>query len=111
MEKRDDKSDLRKKGDVGRADNDRPSCTRTLVSNRLHSRLDTTQLPEQKWFRRSFQTLDHIATLRVLMQRSHEWCVKMWTAMVNCTKTFDTIREYALWKALARFGIDTPTER
>ena len=58
--------------------------------------------------RRSFQTLGHQATCRLLEQISQEWGVKMWIAKVDLAKGFNTIRHDALWNALARFEVETP---
>ena len=108
--------EISKKGDEERAENYRPICTlptlykefSTLLCNRLYSKLDRRQPPDQEGFRRSFQTLDHLATYRLLEQKSREWGVKMWIATVDFSKAFDTIRHDPLWHALARFEVDTP---
>ena len=79
-----------KKGDVEHAGNYRPMCTlpasytlfSTLLYNRLYSRLDFGQPADQGGFQRSYQTLDHLATCKLLEQRCREWRVKMWTATV-----------------------------
>ena len=109
------KSDLRK-GDFERADNYRPICTlptlykllSTLLYNRLYTKLDKRQPPDHGGFRRSYQTLDDLATYRLLEQGCREWGVKLWIATVDFAKAFDTIRHAALWKALARFEVETP---
>ena len=66
----------------------------TLLYNRLHSKLDRRQPPDQEGFRRSFQTLDHLATYRLLGQKSREWGVKMCIATVDFSMAFghDTSR-------------------
>ena len=63
-----------KKGDVEGAGNYRPICTppalyklfSTLLYNRLYSRLDRGQPHDQGGVRRSFQTLDHLATYKIV---------------------------------------------
>ena len=108
-----------KKGDVERAENYRSICTlptlyklfSTFLHNRLYNKLHRRQPLDQGGFRRSYQTLDHLATYRLLEQRSREWGVKKWIATVDFAKAFDTIRHRALWKALARFEIDTPVHQ
>ena len=70
-----------KKGDVEGAGNYRPICIlpalyklfSTLLYNRLYSRLDRGQPHDQGGVRRSFQTLDHMATCNLLEQRCREW--------------------------------------
>ena len=91
----------------------RPICTLpalytlfyTLLHNRLYSRLDREQPADQGGFRRSYQTVDHLATYRLLEQRCREWGVKMWIATGEFMKAFDTIRHKSSWNALAQFGI------
>ena len=75
---------------------------KTLLYKRLYSKLDRRQPPGQGEFRRSHQTLDHLATYRLLGQRCREWRVKMWIATVDFAKAFDTM------KAFARFEVETP---
>ena len=73
MEKNTYKSDLQK-GNVEKVGNYRPICTpptlyklfSTTMCNRLHSRRDQAQSEDQGGFRRSYQTLDHLATYRLL---------------------------------------------
>ena len=60
--------------DVG---NHRPICTlsalyklfSTIIYNRLHDRLDRAQPEDQGGLRRSYQTLEHLATYRLLEQK------------------------------------------
>ena len=106
-------TEISKKGDEEKADNHCPICTisalcegfSTLLCGRLCSKLDRRQPPDQgEGFRRSFQTLDHPATQRLVEPNSREWCVKRWVATVVFAKAFDTIRHDALWKAFARLN-------
>ena len=104
-----------KKGDVEEAGNYRPICTlpalyklfSTLLYNRLYPKLDRGQADNQVGFRRTFQTLDHLATFKLLEQRCREWRIKMWTATVDFAKALDTIKHKALWTALAQFGVES----
>ena len=57
-------------------------------------------------FRRSYQTVDHLATYRMLEHRCREWGIKMRVAIVDFAKVFDTIRHKSLWSALEQFGIE-----
>ena len=41
----------------------------TLLYNRLYTKLDRRQPPDQGGFRRSYQTLDHPATYKLMEQR------------------------------------------
>ena len=84
--------------------NYRPICTlpalyklfSTIIYNRPYSRLDQAQSEDQGGFGRSYQTLDHLATYRLLEQKCREWCIKMWVATVDFMKAFDSIRHQSL---------------
>ena len=78
----------------------------TIIYNRLYDRLDRAQSEDDGGFRRSYQTLDHLAKYRLLEQKCWEWSIQMWVATVAFQKAFDTIKHKALWTALARFGIE-----
>ena len=64
------------KRSVEEVGNYRPICTRpafyklfsTIIYNRLYSRRYQAQPEDQRRFRRSYQTLDHLATYRLLEQ-------------------------------------------
>ena len=47
-------------------------------------------------------------TYRMLEQKSREWGLSMWIATVDFAMAFDTIHHEAIWRALARFEVDTP---
>ena len=78
----------------------------TLLYKRRYTRLDRGQPDDHGGFRRSFHTLDLLATYRLIEQRCREWRIKMWIATVEFAKAFDTIKHNALWTALALFGIE-----
>ena len=82
---------IHKKGDVEGAGNYRPICTlpalykifSTLLYNRHYPRLDRVRPDDQGGFRRSCQTLDHLAAFKFAEQKCPEWCVKMWILTVD----------------------------
>ena len=90
-----------KKGDVENVGNYRPICSlpalyklfSTILHGRLYRRLDQEQAEDQAGFRSSYQTTDHLATYRMIEQRCHECGIKMWTATIDFTKTFDSITQ------------------
>ena len=69
---------------------------------RLLPRLDQEHAEDQARFRSSYQTTDHFATYRMIEQKCHEWCIKMWMA----TKAFDSITHKSIWQALNSCGIN-----
>ena len=44
----------------------------------------------------------------MLELKCKEWGLSMWIATVDFAKAFDTIHHEAIWRALARFEVDTP---
>ena len=103
-----------KKGSEEDARNCRPICTlpalyklfSTTLHNRLCSRLDSQQPEDQGGFRRSYQTLDHLITYRLIEQKSRECCVKMWLATIDIVKAFNSISYDSIWKALETCGME-----
>ena len=79
----------------------------TTKKNRLYSRLGQTQSEYQGGFRRSDQTLDHLATYGLLEQKCWEWSIEMWVAAVHFMKAFDSTRHQSLWRALDKCGIES----
>ena len=104
---------IHKKGDVENVGNYRPICSlpalyklfSTMLHRRLYPRLDQEQAEDQKGFRSSYQTTDHLAKYRMIEQKCHEWGIKMWTATIDFTKAFDSITHKSIWKALESCGI------
>ena len=104
---------LHKKGDVENVGNYRPICSlpalyilfSTILYRRLYPRLDQEQAVDKARFRSSYQITDHLATYRMIEQKCHEWCIKMWTATIDFTKAFDSITHKTSRKALKSCGI------
>ena len=105
---------IHKQGDVEEAGNYMPICNlpalyklfSTSLCNRLCPRLDRVQPEDQGGFRRSFQTLDHLAGLKIAEQKCQEWGVKMWISTVDFMKAFDSISHRSLWNALGYCEIE-----
>ena len=105
---------LHNKGDVENVGNYRPigsvlalcKLFSTILYGRLYPRLDQEQVEVQARFRSSYQTTDHLAKYRMIEQKGHEWCIKMWRAMIDVTKPFDSITHKSIWKALNSGGIN-----
>ena len=69
---------------------------------RFYNRLNLAQSEDQGGFRRSYQTMDHLTTYRLLEQKCREWSIKMWVATVDFMKAFDSVSRQSLWKALEK---------
>ena len=79
------------------------SCSQqSYTTNRLYSRLDQARSADQGGFRRAYQTLDHLATCRLLEQKCREWSIKMWVATVDVMKAFESIRHQSLWTSFEK---------
>ena len=65
------------------------------------------QPEDQGGFRRSYQTLDHLATYRLIEQKCQEWGVKMWIATIDFMKAFDSISHNSIWNALEQCEIES----
>ena len=108
---------IHKKGDVENVSNYRPICSllalyklfSTILYGRLYPVLDQRRAEDQAGFRKTYQTTDHLATYRLIEQKSHEWGIKMWTEIVDFTKAFDSISHKSIWEAsnLATSTTDT----
>ena len=92
---------INRKGNVGAVGNYRPICTlpalyklfSTIMCNRLYNRLDQAQSEDRGGFGRSYQTLDHLATYRLLEQKCREWGIKMWVTTVDFMKAFHSTQK------------------
>ena len=85
----------------------RAGAKRLQNKQRLYSGLDQAQPEDQGGFRRSHQTLDHLATYRLLEQKCREWCIKMWVATVDFMKAFDSKSHQSSRKALEKCGTES----
>ncbi len=77
-----------------------------VITNRLARRLDDFQPPEQAGFRKGFSTIDHIHTLRQIIQKTEEYNQPLCLAFVDYEKAFDSIETWAVLQSLQRCQID-----
>ncbi|XP_037874874.1 uncharacterized protein LOC119630243 [Bombyx mori] len=59
------------------------------------ARLDESQPPEQAGFRGGYSTIDHIHTIRQIIQKAYEYNQPLCLAFVDHEKDFDSIEIYA----------------
>ena len=71
-----------------------------MVCNRLTPIIMTTQGVEQAAYRKGFSTVDHLLTTVLVIERSWEFKVPLWIAMVDFEKAFDTVEHEPLWRVL-----------
>ncbi|KAJ0182129.1 hypothetical protein K1T71_002851 [Dendrolimus kikuchii] len=77
-----------------------------VVTNRLARRLDEFQPPEQAGFRKGYSTVDHIHTVRQIIQKTEEYNQPLCMAFVDYEKAFDSIETWAVLESLQRCRID-----
>ncbi|CAG9116776.1 unnamed protein product [Plutella xylostella] len=64
------------------------------------------QPPEQAGFRKGFSTIDHIHTVRQIIQKTEEYNQPLCLAFVDYEKAFDSIETWAVLESLQRCQID-----
>ena len=97
-----------KKGDPRRVGNYRPIAILSviyklfsrIVCNRLMKFVIPAQGVEQAAYRKGFSTVDHLLTVTLVAQKSREFNVPVWMALVDYAKAFDTVEHEPLWNAL-----------
>lgn len=77
-----------------------------VLTNRLARRFDDFQPPEQAGFRKGFSTIDHIHTLRQVIQKTEEYNQPLCLAFVDYEKAFDSIETWAVLQSLQRCQVD-----
>lgn len=76
-----------------------------IILGRITARLDENQPMEQAGFRRNFSTIDHIHTLKQIMERYSEFNKTLYVAFIDYAKAFDCISHKSIWESLHRQGI------
>ncbi|XP_075160302.1 uncharacterized protein LOC142233305 [Haematobia irritans] len=99
---------LPKKGDLSLCKNWRGitllNMVNKVISHILNKRLSDFVNPslrnEQAGFRARRSCVDHVNTIRIIVEQSVEWRSPLYLCFIDFTKAFDTIRHEALLKAL-----------
>lgn len=79
-----------------------------VILDRISRVLDENQPMEQAGFRRKFSTIDHIHTVKQIMQKYKEYNKTLYLTFIDYNKAFDTISHSAIWESLANQGIPQP---
>ncbi|KAA5608736.1 reverse transcriptase family protein, partial [Pseudomonas aeruginosa] len=77
-----------------------------VITKRLERRFDDFQPTEQAGFRKGFSTIDHIHTLRQIVQKTEEYNRPLCLAFVDYEKAFDSVETWAVLRSLQRCRID-----
>ncbi|XP_062528975.1 citron rho-interacting kinase isoform X4 [Bombyx mori] len=77
-----------------------------VITKRLERRFDDFQPTEQAGFRKGYSTIDHIHTLRQIVQKTEEYNRPLCLAFVDYEKAFDSVETWAVLRSLQRCRID-----
>ena len=99
-----------KKGNIKICDNWRRICVLTAISkiisklilDRIKDHLYSTIYREQAGFRPGSSCVDHINTLRLIIEQSAEYQSDLHLVFVDFEKAFDSVDREVLWMALRR---------
>lgn len=76
-----------------------------VLLNRLEDKVDATLRRQQAGFRASRSCIDHIATLRIIMEQINEMHESLYLLFIDFEKAFDRLQHDYIWEALRRKGI------
>ena len=104
---------LTKKGDLSLCGNWRgimllsiPSKVLTrVILNRMKVAVDEALRDEQAGFRKDRSCIDHIATLRIIVEQTIECSSPLYLLFVDFEKAFDSLDREAMWRILRHYGI------
>ena len=102
-----------KKGDTANCDNWRgitllsiPSKVFTrILLNRIKEHVNHRLRKEQAGFCPNRSCIDHINTLRIIIEQCVEWSSRLYAVFINFEKAFDSVNREAIWKEVKRYGI------
>jgi len=102
-----------KKGSPDNIKNYRPICLLSIVYKvftrillkRMRMRLNEECSVEQAGFRSGFSTIDHIHSLRQLIQKHNEFNLPLYLIFIDFEKAFDSVEHNAILHALKSQGI------
>lgn len=77
-----------------------------ILLDRLTKILDENQPKEQAGFRRDFSTIDHIHTIKQIIQKCNEYNITFYLTFVDYNKAFDSLKHVKIWEALRAQGVD-----
>ena len=62
-----------------------------LINSRARKYLDKSQPPSQARFKKDFSIDDHLLALTLLLERVHEYNLKLWAVNLDLSKAFDRV--------------------
>ena len=88
------------------------SCFGKLITSLLNARLNAylehynVLCEEQAGFRKNYSTVDHIFSLKMLIDLYLAKGKKLFCSFIDYRKAFDSINRVALWQKLLSYNID-----
>ncbi|CAH2097703.1 unnamed protein product [Euphydryas editha] len=76
-----------------------------VILDRISVRLDENQPVEQAGFRKDFSTIDHIHTIKQIVQKYNEYNKNIYLAFIDYSKAFDCLEHQSVWQSLKEQGI------
>lgn len=76
-----------------------------IILDRISGTLDENQPVEQAGFRKDFSTIDHIHTIKQLIEKYNEYKKTIYIAFIDYAKAFDSLRHDVVWQSLREQGI------
>lgn len=77
-----------------------------VLLDRLTKTLDENQPKEQAGFRSEFSTIDHIHSIKQVIQKCKEYNITFYLAFVDYNKAFDSLKHTKIWEALETQGVE-----
>ena len=104
---------IHKKGNKGDIENYRPISLMSnvykvfgkVILNRISPLLDEQQPIEQAGFRKGFSTIDHIHTVKQILEKYNEYNKTVYIAFIDYAKAFDSLNHKYIWDTLELQGI------
>ena len=76
-----------------------------IILEILKNEADTVLRDHRAGFRQDRGCIDHIATLRIIVEQSMEFDLSLYIKFVEYEKAFDSIDRDTLWKLLQNYGV------
>lgn len=77
-----------------------------VILGRIAQHLDETQPIEQAGFRKNYSTIDHIHTIKQILEKYNEYHKPIYITFIDYSKAFDSLNHNYIWSTLEKQGVD-----